>query len=38
MYAELEACERLLKYAADADKKTVESEIIELKMALDLLT
>jgi hypothetical protein len=37
MYAELEACERLLKYA-DADKKTVESEIIELKMALDLLT
>ena len=29
MYAELEACERLLKYAADADKKTVESEIIE---------
>jgi hypothetical protein len=38
MYAELEACERLLKYAADADKKTVESEIIELKTALDLLT
>jgi hypothetical protein len=38
MYAELEACERLLKYAADADKKTVESEIRELKMALDLLT
>jgi hypothetical protein len=38
MYAELEACERLLIYAADADKKTVESEIRELKMALDLLT
>jgi hypothetical protein len=39
IYAELEACERLLKYAADqVDKKTVESEIAELKMALDLLT
>ena len=39
IYAELEACERLLKYASDeGDKKTVESEIAELKMALDLLT
>ena len=38
MYADLEACERLLKYAANADKKIVESEIRELKMALDLLT
>ena len=38
IYAELEACERLLKYASDeGDKKTVESEIAELKMALDLL-
>ena len=36
LYAELEACERLLKYAADTDKKIVESEIRELKM--DLLT
>ena len=37
--AELEACETLLKYASDkGDKKTVESEIVELKMALDLLT
>ena len=37
--AELEACERLLKYAVDErDKKTAESEIRELKMALDLLT
>ena len=35
----LEACERLLKYASDGrDKKSVESEIAELKMALDLLT
>jgi hypothetical protein len=39
MYAELEACERLLKYAVDeGDKKTIQSEIAELKMALDLLT
>ena len=39
IYAELEACERLLKYASEErDKKTVESEIAELKMALDLLT
>jgi hypothetical protein len=36
LYAKLEACERLLKYAADTDKKIVESEIRELKM--DLLT
>jgi hypothetical protein len=39
IYAELEACETLLKYAADqADRKTIESEISELRMALDLLT
>ena len=38
LYAKLEGCERLLKYAADTDKKIVESEIRELKMALDLLT
>ena len=39
MYAELEACEKLLKYALDeGEKNTVESEIAELKMALDLLT
>jgi hypothetical protein len=39
IYAELEACERLLKYASDeGDKKIVESEIAGLKMALDLLT
>jgi hypothetical protein len=36
--AELEACERLLKYAADGDKKTIETETAELKTALDLLT
>ena len=36
--AELEACERLLKYSTDpADKKAVEVEITELKMALDLM-
>jgi len=39
IYAELEACERLLKYASDeGDKKIAESEIAGLKMALDLLT
>ena len=39
IYAELEACERLLKYTLDERyKKTIESEIAEIKMALDLLT
>ena len=37
--AQLEACERLLKYAVDLNDKTaVEHEIIELGMALDLMT
>jgi hypothetical protein len=36
--AELEACERLLKYAAEkADEQTIKKEIAELKMALDLM-
>lgn len=36
--AELEACQKLLKYAMDAaDKKTIEKEIAELKMTLDPL-
>jgi hypothetical protein len=36
--AELEACGRLLKYTADkADRETIEKEIAELKMALDLM-
>ena len=39
IFAELEACERLLKYAVDeGDRNTAASEITELKMALDLLT
>ena len=33
--AQLEACERLLEYVVDEDKNTAESEITELKMALD---
>lgn len=38
IYAELDACERLLNYVTEiGDKTTVESEIVELKMALDLL-
>jgi hypothetical protein len=37
--AQLEACERLLKYAIEQnDKVTLEQEIKELKMALDLMT
>jgi hypothetical protein len=36
--AQLKACERLLEYILDEDKNTVESEITELKMALDFLT
>jgi hypothetical protein len=36
--AELEACIRLLKYVTDeTDKKTVQTEISELKMAIDLM-
>jgi hypothetical protein len=35
--AELEACERLLKYPSDkAEEETIKKEIAELKMALDL--
>jgi hypothetical protein len=37
--AQLEACERLLKYAADQNDRTaLEHEIKELKLALDLMT
>ncbi len=37
--SELEACERLLKYTLDGtDRKTVETEIAELRMALDLMS
>ena len=36
--SELEACENLLKHTTDkADRKSVEIEIAELKMALDLM-
>ncbi len=38
MYPDLEACETLLKYAPNADKEIIKSEIIQLTMALDLLT
>jgi hypothetical protein len=38
IYAEIEASDTLLKDVSDErDKKTIESEIAELKMALDLL-
>lgn len=37
--SEIEACERLKKYARDdLDKQVIEAEISDLKMALDLLT
>jgi hypothetical protein len=36
--AQLEACERLLKYNKDdIDKKSIEKELVELKMALNLM-
>lgn len=39
LVAEMDACERLLKYVQDdSDRKAVEKEISELKMALDLMT
>ena len=43
IFEELDACERLLKYATDynindeIDKKYIESEIAYLKMILDLI-
>ena len=37
--AQLEACERLLKYASEpSDRVALEQEIRELRMALDLMT
>ena len=37
--AEIEACERLLKYAInDYEKGAIEKEIAELKAALDLMS
>jgi hypothetical protein len=36
--AEIEACERLLKYAInDSERAVIEKEIAELKAALDLM-
>ena len=36
--AQIQACERLLKYAKDeTEKEIIEKEIIELKFALDLI-
>lgn len=36
--AEVEACEKLSKYIRDeSDRKTIERELSELRMALDLL-
>jgi DNA-binding protein YbaB len=37
--SEIEACERLLKYAInDSEKAVIEKEVAELKAALDLMS
>lgn len=36
--AEVEACERLMKYGEESDRTVVKKEIADLRMALDLLT
>jgi hypothetical protein len=37
--AQIQACERLLKYAKDeTDLSTIEKEILELRFALDLIS
>lgn len=37
--AQIQACERLLKYTRDiSERSAVENEIAELRMALDLMT
>ncbi len=39
LQAEIEACEKLSKYAPDeSDKKAIGKELSELRMSLDLLT
>lgn len=39
LISEIEACERLLKYAGDElEKQAIEKELSELRMALDLMT
>ena len=38
LIAEIEACERLLKYADEQEGQIVRKEIAELKLALDLMT
>jgi hypothetical protein len=39
MISEIHACDRLKKYARDdLDREVIESEITDLKMALDLMT
>lgn len=38
IYAEVEACERLLKYTVDkTEEETIKKEISELKMTMDLM-
>jgi hypothetical protein len=35
--AEIEACEKLLRYCSTSDKSVIEKEIADLKTALDLM-
>jgi hypothetical protein len=36
--SELDACRKLLRYAVDeTEKKTIETEILELQLAIDLM-
>lgn len=37
MIAELEACERLLKYADESERQIIRKEMADLKLALDLM-
>ncbi|MGI0019259.1 MAG: hypothetical protein ACREAY_02180 [Nitrososphaera sp.] len=37
LIAELEACERLLKYADESEGRVVRKEIADLKLTLDLI-
>jgi hypothetical protein len=38
LQAEIEACERLLRYLDKPERSTVEKEMVDLKTALDLLS
>lgn len=37
LQAEIQACEKLLRFASDSEKRVIEKEIAELRMVLDLM-